>query len=517
MMMPYRPEAFTDFSAAAEESRLQEALKRVNLQLGEDYPLMIGGKTIETKRRIVSVNPSDYKQVVGTVLMADTPLAEQAIQTAHAAFPAWSAVSTETRADCLFRAAAELRRRKHEFSAWLMVEAGKVRVEADVETAEAIDFLEYYGRQMLQLAQRGERELTGMSGERNRLDYLGLGVGIVIAPWNFPLAILAGMTTAALVAGNTVIVKPSSLTPVIAVKFVELLIQAGIPAEAVQLVPGSGREIGDYLAAHPLTRFISFTGSKEVGLYLHELSSRMAPGQRWLKRFVGELGGKDAIIVDRDADLEQAAQGIVTSAFGFSGQKCSACSRAIVHSDVYDAVLERCSELADGLKVGNVQDFTCSTGPVINQSAYDSIGGYIDIARTEGRITAGGGPAEGDGWYIRPTVVADADPGSRIMQEEIFGPVLAVAKAHDFEHALRIANDSDYGLTGSVYTRSRVHIERARQAFAVGNLYINRKCTGAIVGVHPFGGFNMSGTDSKAGGPDYLLLFTQPKLTSERL
>ncbi|NOU94489.1 L-glutamate gamma-semialdehyde dehydrogenase [Paenibacillus sp. LMG 31456] len=516
-MMPYRPEPFTDFNNESEENRFKQALVQVRTQLGRDYPLFIGNKTVETKRRILSVNPSNFNQVIGSVSHADAVLAEQAIQTAYSAFATWSGVSLESRADCLFRAAAELRRRKHEFSAWLMVEAGKVRTEADGETAEAIDFMEYYGRQMLQLAQRGERELIGMSGERNRLDYLGLGVGIIIAPWNFPLAILAGMTTAALVAGNTVVVKPSSLTPVIAIKFVELLRHAGIPTEAVQLLPGSGKEIGQYLTAHPLTRFISFTGSKDVGLHLHELSSRQVSGQRWLKRFVGELGGKDAIIVDRDADLEQAAQGIVASAFGYSGQKCSACSRAIVHRDVYDAVLKRCSELADELKVGDVQDFYCGTGPVINQSAYESILGYIHIAKTEGRITAGGSAAGGDGWFIRPTVVADADPGSRIMQEEIFGPLLAFTKADDFEDALRIANFSDYGLTGSVYTHNRKNIERARDTFAVGNLYINRKCTGAIVGVHPFGGFNLSGTDSKAGGPDYLQLFTQPKLTSERL
>ncbi|MFD0677702.1 MULTISPECIES: L-glutamate gamma-semialdehyde dehydrogenase [unclassified Paenibacillus] len=516
-MMPYRPEPFTDFGNESEESRIKQALAQVRTQLGREYPLFIGNKTVDTKRRILSVNPSNFNQVVGSVSLADAVLAEQAIQTAYSAFATWSGVSLESRADCLFRAAAELRRRKHEFSAWLMVEAGKVRAEADGETAEAIDFMEYYGRQMLQLAQRGERELIGMDGERNRLDYLGLGVGIIIAPWNFPLAILAGMTTAALVAGNTVVVKPSSLTPVIAIKFVELLRNAGIPAEAVQLLPGSGKEIGQYLTAHPLTRFISFTGSKDVGLHLHELSSRQVPGQRWLKRFVGELGGKDAIIVDRDADLEQAAQGIVASAFGYSGQKCSACSRAIVHRDAYDAVLKRCSELAEQLKVEDVQDPSCDMGPVINQSAYESILGYIHIAKSEGRITAGGSAARGDGWFIRPTVVADADPGSRIMQEEIFGPVLAFTKADDFEDALRIANFSDYGLTGSVYTRNRKNIERARDTFAVGNLYINRKCTGAIVGVHPFGGFNLSGTDSKAGGPDYLQLFTQPKLISERL
>lgn len=516
-MLPYRPEPLTDFTNPEEEKGLREALERVRGQLGREYPLLIAGQALKTTRQIISVNPSAPAEVVGYVSQADAAAAEQAVQTAHAAFSEWSKVRADNRADCLFRAAAILRRRKHEFSAWLMVEAGKVRAEADADTAEAIDFMEYYGRQMLQLERRGEQELIPMTGERNRLEYVGLGVGIIISPWNFPLAILAGMTTAALAAGNTVVVKPSSLTPVVAHKFVEILTEAGIPLEAVQLLPGSGTEVGDYLTAHPLTRFISFTGSKEVGIHIHELSSRQAPGQRWLKRFVGELGGKDAIIVDRDADLEQAAQGIIASAFGYSGQKCSACSRAIVHKEVYDAVLERCVELADRMKVGDSSDFTAHTGPVIDQSAYDSILRYIELARSEGRIAAGGTIAKGDGWFIRPTIVADVDPGARVMQEEIFGPVLAFCKADDFEEALRIANESDFGLTGAVYTRSREHIERAREAFAVGNLYINRKCTGAVVGVHPFGGFNLSGTDSKAGGPDYLLLFTQPKLISERL
>lgn len=516
-MIPYRPEPLTDFSNGREAAALQQALERARGELGKEYPLWIGGKPAITGRYLVSLNPSTPEQVIGAVAQADRAQAEQAVAAAHRAFADWSRTGPEARADSLLRAAALLRRRKHEFSAWLMLEAGKVRAEADADTAEAIDFMEYYARQMLRLVRRGEEELVGIAGERNRMEYVPLGVGVIVSPWNFPLAILAGMTTAALVAGNTVVVKPSSQTPVIAAKLLELLAEAGIPREAVQLVPGSGSEIGDALAAHPLTRFVSFTGSKEVGLHLHELTSRQAPGQRWLKRFVGELGGKDAIVVDGDADAEEAAQGIVFSAFGYSGQKCSACSRAIVHRDVYDEVLERCAALADSWTVGDAADPAVHTGPVIDRKAYASILGYIDLARTEGRIAAGGKAEEGSGWFIRPTVVADVAPKARIMQEEIFGPVLAFAKANDFGEALRMANDSEYGLTGSVYTRSRAHIEQARREFAVGNLYINRKCTGAIVGVHPFGGFNLSGTDSKAGGPDYLLLFTQPKVVSERL
>ncbi|WP_248927487.1 L-glutamate gamma-semialdehyde dehydrogenase [Paenibacillus hamazuiensis] len=542
-MMPYRPEPFTDFRDPREEAALQAAIAQVTAQLGGTCPLLIGGKPIGTERHIVSINPSQTEQVIGRAAKADLAQAESAVQAAHEAFRTWSRTGVETRAELLFKAAAMLRRRKHEFSAWLMLEAGKSRGEADAETAEAIDFMEYYGRQMLALAERGGRELIPLQGERNRLEYIPLGVGVVIPPWNFPLAILAGMTTAALVAGNTVVLKPSSATPVIAWRFVQLLLEAGLPDGVLSFVSGSGAEIGDYLVQHKLTRFVSFTGSREVGVRMNELAAQTAPGQKWLKRFIGELGGKDAIVVDADADLEQAAQAIVVSAFGYSGQKCSACSRAIVHRDVYDEVLERCIALTEALKVGDVRDAANYTGPVIDRSAYAKILEYIGIAQREGRIVTGGEPAEaafdggsgsaadatasasaasgrsGDvrGYFIRPTIVEGVRPEARIMREEIFGPVLAFARADDFRQALDIANDTDYGLTGSVFTRSRAHIDLAKADFHAGNLYVNRKCTGAIVGVHPFGGFNMSGTDSKAGGPDYLLLFTQPKLTSELL
>jgi 1-pyrroline-5-carboxylate dehydrogenase len=516
-MMPYQPESLTDFRVPEHRSALEEALQQVVSRLGESCPAIIGGCRLQNSDNIISINPSKKGQIVGLAAKADIALADEALKAAAEAFPSWSRTPATDRAEVLFKAAAILRRRKHEFNARLMLEAGKSRVEADADTAEAIDFLEYYGRQMLELSQRGARELVPLPGERNQMDYIPLGVGIIIPPWNFPLAIMAGMTTAAIVAGNTVVLKPSSQTPVIAYHFTLLLEEAGLPPGVVNYLPGSGAEIGDYLAGHPTTRFVSFTGSREVGVHLHELTARTAPGQKWLKRFVGELGGKDAIVVLPDADLAAASSAIVQSAFGYSGQKCSACSRAIVHKDVYEEVLERCAELTRGMKVGDVLEPSVFTGPVIDQRAFDSIVRHIEAAQSEGRLVTGGTGDASEGFFIEPTIIADVQSEAKVMQEEIFGPVLAFAKARDIEQAIAIANQSDYGLTGSIYTRNRAWIAQAKAEFHVGNLYINRKCTGAVVGAHPFGGFNMSGTDSKAGGPDYLLLFTQPKAISEQL
>ncbi|MCI3922393.1 L-glutamate gamma-semialdehyde dehydrogenase [Paenibacillus sp. TRM 82003] len=517
-MIPYSPEPFTDFSDMQEAQAFDKALAKVRGEFDLDVPLVIGGRRIATDKTSRSLNPSKKAETIGRIAQADQALAEQAMQSAYDAYRSWSRVSPASRAGVLFKAAAILRRRKHEFSAWLMLEAGKVRAEADADTAEAIDFMEYYGRQMIAMAKRSDDLLVPMPGENNRLEYIPLGVGVVIPPWNFPLAIMVGMTTASVVSGNTVVLKPASTTPVVAYKFYEILEDAGLPPGVVNFLPGSGAEIGDFLVTHKLTRFISFTGSREVGLRIHELSAKPSEGQMWLKRFVGEMGGKDSIVVDRDADLESAAQGIVASAFGFSGQKCSACSRAILHQDVYEAVLARAVELTKKLTVGDASKTGSFTGPVVDESAYNKILEYIEIGKGEGRLLAGGGAPMSDvGYYVEPTIFADVHPKARIMQEEIFGPVLAFTKATDFEHALDIANNTEYGLTGAVYTRDRAHIELARERFHVGNLYFNRKCTGAIVGVHPFGGFNLSGTDSKAGGPDYLLQFTQLKLSSEKL
>jgi 1-pyrroline-5-carboxylate dehydrogenase len=428
---------------------------------------------------------------------------------ADASFAAWARTPAATRIEMLRRAAAILRRRKFEFDAWLILEAGKTWIEAEADVSEAIDFCEYYALQMLKWA--APDPVAQLPGERDELRYLPLGAGVIIPPWNFPLAILAGMTVAALVTGNTVVLKPSSDTPTIAVKFAEVLAEAGFPPHTCTLLVGSGGEVGDLLVEHPRTRFISFTGSREVGVRINELAARPRAGQIWIKRVAAEMGGKDAIIVDDEADLDAAAQGVMVSAFGYQGQKCSACSRAIVADKVYDAFLSKLVPLVQAIQVGPSDDPLNYMGPVINERSLHTILKYIELGRKQGRLLTGGGTAAGEGYFVQPTVIADIDVKSRLFQEEIFGPVLAVTRARDFEHALELANATEYGLTGSLYTRNAAKIEAAKERFFVGNLYINRKCTGAMVGCHPFGGFNMSGTDSKAGGPDYLLQFLQAK------
>ncbi len=515
MRTPFRNEPFTDFAKPDNRAAFEDALRLVESELGRTYPLVIGGERIETARTAASVNPSCAEQIVGRVSQADPGLAERAIQTAAETFETWKTTSCAERARLLYKAAAILRRRKHEFSAWLAYEAGKPWGEADADTAEAIDFLEYYGREAERMG--ASQPLTRIEGEDNELTYIPLGVGIVIPPWNFPLAIMAGMTAAAIVTGNTVVLKPASPTPVIAAKFVRLLEEAGMPPGVVNYLPGPGGEIGDGLVEHPLARFIAFTGSKEVGLRINERAAVASPGQRWIKRVIAEMGGKDAIVVDDDCDLDSAADAIAASAFGYAGQKCSACSRAIVHERVYDDVLSRVVERAKRLTVGDARESSTAMGPVIDRHAFEKILAYIDIGRTEGRIAFGGGRGSPEGYFIEPTVIADVDAKARVSQEEIFGPVVAFTKAAGFEEALALANDTEFGLTGAVFSRNRARLELARRAFHVGNLYFNRKCTGALVGVHPFGGFNLSGTDSKAGGRDYLLLFAQAKVVSERL
>ncbi|KFL17506.1 L-glutamate gamma-semialdehyde dehydrogenase [Anoxybacillus geothermalis] len=513
MVQPYRHEPLTDFTVEANREAFLAALKKVESELGRDYPLVIGGERVMTEDKIISINPANKTEVVGRVAKANKELAERAMKTADEAFRTWSRTSPEARADILFRAAAIVRRRKHEFSAWLVKEAGKPWREADADTAEAIDFMEYYGRQMLKL--KDGIPVESRPGETNRFFYIPLGVGVVISPWNFPFAIMAGTTVASLVTGNTVLLKPASATPVVAYKFVEVLEEAGLPAGVLNYIPGSGAEVGDYLVDHPRTRFISFTGSRDVGIRIYERAAKVHPGQIWLKRVIAEMGGKDAIVVDKEADLELAAQSIVASAFGYSGQKCSACSRAIIVEDVYDQVLSRVVELTKQLNVGDPAEQATFMGPVIDQGAYNKIMEYIEIGKQEGRLMTGGEGDDAKGFFIQPTVFADVDPNARIMQEEIFGPVVAFAKARDFDHALEIANNTEYGLTGAVISRNRANLEKARHEFHVGNLYFNRGCTGAIVGYQPFGGFNMSGTDSKAGGPDYLILHMQAKTVSE--
>lgn len=514
MRTEFKNEAFVNFKEERNHELYEQALKKAEAELGKEYPLIIGGERITTDRTALSINPANHSQVIGIVSQADAQLAEKAIQVAAATFETWKRTDPNERARYLYRAAAILRRRKHEFSAIMTFEAGKTRVEADVETAEAIDFLEFYAREMQRLSL--PQPLTASAEEENELYYIPLGVGIVIPPWNFPLAIMAGMTTAALVTGNTVVLKPASTTPVIAAKFMALLEEVGLPPGVVNYLPGPGGEVGDYLVDHPLTRFISFTGSRDVGLRINERAAKANPGQKWIKRVVAEMGGKDAIVVDSEADLDLAADMITMSAFGFSGQKCSACSRAIIHEDVYDTVLERVVERASQLKMTNPAHADANLGPVIDEKAYNKILEYIEIGKQEGRLVLGGSTGDSNGYFIEPTIFADVAADARISQEEIFGPVVAFTKAASFDEAIQIANGTDYGLTGAVISRNGANLEKARREYHVGNLYFNRKCTGALVGTHPFGGFNMSGTDSKAGGRDYLLLFTQGKLVSDR-
>ncbi|GIU73774.1 MAG: 1-pyrroline-5-carboxylate dehydrogenase [Bryobacteraceae bacterium] len=511
----FRNEPYTDFSLSENAEKMRAALSAVRAEFGKEYDIRIGRARHRTGALLKSINPSRPSEIVGLHHKATPELAREAIAAADAYFPKWAATPVDERVAMLRRAAAILRRRKMEFDAWMVYEAGKTWPEAEADTSEAIDFCEYYALLAERMAH--PEPLVQLPGERDELRYIPLGAGVIIPPWNFPLAILTGMTTAALVSGNTVVIKPSSDTPTIAAKFAEVLEEAGFPLEAFTLLVGSGAEVGDVLVEHPRTRFISFTGSREVGLRINELASRVVPGQIWIKRVIAEMGGKDAIIVDEEADLEAAVQGVLVSAYGYQGQKCSACSRAIVSEKVYAEFLDRLVAKVKEIRVGPADDPANFMGPVINERSMNSILGYIEIGRGEGRLVAGGERLPGEGYFLAPTIFEGVDRKARIFQEEIFGPVLAVTPARDFDHALELANDSEYGLTGSVYTRNREKIERAKDVFHVGNLYINRKCTGAMVGAHPFGGFNMSGTDSKAGGPDYLFWFTQGKSIGEKI
>jgi 1-pyrroline-5-carboxylate dehydrogenase len=512
----FRNEPFLDFHDSENVHAMQAALTRVGDMLGHEYELIIGGQRTRTAEKIESLNPARPSQVVGVHQKAGLDHAERAMKAALEAFDTWQYVAVEERAALLLQTAELIRKRKFEFCAWLTYEVGKNWVEADADVAETIDFLEFYAREALRLA--GATTPIQLPGERNQLLYIPLGVCAVIPPWNFPFAIMAGMTAAAIVTGNTVILKPSSESPTIAARFLDVLEEAGMPPGVVNFCPGSGATFGNAIVEHPKTRLIAFTGSKEVGLDIHARAAQTRTGQIWIKRTILEMGGKDSIIVSTDCDLDTAVNGVVAAAFGFSGQKCSACSRAIVEDAVYEVFLERVRERVQQLRVGDPAG-NPNMGPVVNRSAMDTILSYIEIGKSEGRLLTGGhavSTAEG-GYYLQPTVIADVAPTARIAQEEIFGPVLAVIRARDFDHALQIANNTEYGLTGALYSSSREKLEHARLAFHVGNLYLNRKCTGAMVGAHPFGGFNMSGTDSKAGGPDYLLLFTQAKSIAEKL
>jgi 1-pyrroline-5-carboxylate dehydrogenase len=512
----FRNEAFTNFKTPENQRAMQAALDHVAGQLGREYDLVIGGERFRTEGKIRSLNPARPAQVVGVHQKAGAEHAEQAMKAALAAFETWSRTTVEERTSLLLGAAEIIRRRKFEFCAWLTYEVGKNWAEADADVGETIDFLEFYAREALRLA--AATTPIQYPGERDQLLYIPLGVGAVIPPWNFPMAIMAGMTVASIVTGNTVILKPSSDSPTIAAKFVEVLEEAGMPGGVVNFCPGSGATFGNAIVEHPKTRFIAFTGSKAVGLDIHERAAKAKPGQIWIKRTILEMGGKDSILVCADADLDAAVEGTVASAFGFSGQKCSACSRVIVEAPIYEMFVERVRERVEQLSVGDPAQ-NPAMGPVVNKGSHESILGYIETGKREGRLVAGGRSVQNAdcGYLIEPTVIADVAPNAVIAQEEIFGPVLAVIKVNSFEEGLAVANNTEYGLTGAIYTDDRGRLEIARREFHVGNLYFNRKCTGAMVGAHPFGGFNMSGTDSKAGGPDYLLLFTQAKSVAEKL
>jgi len=515
---PFRNEPLTDFGQAQNKAAFEAALAKVLAEAARQkvIPLVIGGKKVLTKETFVSTNPAQPGQALATFAKAGRQEARLAIAAAEKAFPAWSREPAARRAAVLLRAAALMRARKHEFSAVMVLEIGKNWVEADADTAEAIDFMEYYAREMLRY-DRG-MDIVEWPGETNETFYIPLGVIAVIPPWNFPNAILTGMTVAALVTGNTACLKPASDTPLIGWKVAEVLIQAGVPAGVLNFVPGSGATCGEELVTDPRVRMICFTGSMEVGLGIVEKAGRPARGQKWIKRVIAEMGGKDTAIIDESADLDWAADQIAISAFGFQGQKCSACSRCIVVAPVYDKFRRKLLDRLKKIKVGPPADPANWMGPVSSKASLDKCLRYLKIARREGRIIFGGRRLNiGRGYFLEPTLVDGVKFGSRIDQEEIFGPVLALLKAKDFDQALRYANATDYGLTGGVFSRDRAHLERARREFHAGNLYLNRKITGALVGVQPFGGFNMSGTDSKAGGRDYLGLFLQAKSVTERL
>ena len=516
----YRPQSFTDFTKQENVQAYQAALAKVRKELvGKHYPLVIDGKKVDTAEKIQSVNPCDTSEVVGTTAKATIGDAENALQGAWKAFESWKKWDMDARARILLKAAAILKRRRLEACALMSIEVGKNYAEADVEVAEAIDFLEYYARSAMKYAGFGSGETTWFEGEENGLMSIPLGVGVSISPWNFPCAIFIGMAVAPVVVGNCVIVKPAEDAGLIAGFMMDIMLEAGLPAGVIQFLPGVGKEVGEYLTTHARTRFITFTGSRAVGLHINEVAAKVQPGQKWIKRVVMELGGKDALIVDETADLENAITAATQGAFGFNGQKCSAMSRLIVVDEVYDAVVNGFVERAKALKVGTGEENAPVTA-VVNGMSFDKIKGYLELAPQEGKVLLGGeAPGEcggKQGYYIQPTIVGDVARDARMAQEEIFGPVIAVLRAKDWQDALDIANSTEYGLTGGVCSSSRERLEQARAEFEVGNLYFNRKITGAIVGVQPFGGYNMSGTDSKAGGPDYLSNFMQLKTVTER-
>ena len=512
---PYAPEPYSDFSQEEPRSAYSAAVERVAAALPGSAPVIIAGAARETETTIESVNPARPESLVANAGSADATDAAAAVDAAWAAFEDWSRTPATERAAVVHRIGDEMADRLFDFAAWMTLEAGKNFAESEADTAEAIDFCRYYAHQALEMDE--PVPVYDYPGETNVSFLRPLGAGVVIPPWNFPLAILAGMAVGPVAAGNTVVLKPASNTPMIGAMFMDAVQAAGVPPGAINFLPGAGGTIGDALVDNPRTRFINFTGSKEVGLRIAGRAASVQSGQRWMKRSYMEMGGKDALIVDETADLDAAAADAVRSAYGYQGQKCSACSRLIIVEAVYDEVLDRVLDLTAQLSVGDPVD-NHAVGPVISAAQHRSILDEIEMGRGEAALVVGGSAIDLDGgYYIEPTIFADVAPNSRLAQHEIFGPVLSVIRAADFDDALAIANGTEFGLTGGLYSTSEENIDRAERDFNVGNLYVNRKITGALVGIQPFGGFNMSGSNAKAGGPDYLRLFMEMKSVTRRL
>ncbi|MCO4770309.1 MAG: L-glutamate gamma-semialdehyde dehydrogenase [Deltaproteobacteria bacterium] len=514
MLPPFETCTYTDFSDPDHAAAFEQALAKMRAQLGRTYPLVIAGEEIALETTFASINPSNLDEVIGHFADGTVEHGEAALQAAWDAFPDWAGRTPEDRAGVLMRAAALMRAERHLFSAAMVLEVGKTWPEADADTAEAIDFLEFYAREGVRWAK--PQETTEYPGETNVVRYVPLGAGVAIPPWNFPVAIAAGMATAPIAAGNTMVLKPAEQSPLTSWLVFDLLRRAGLPKGVLNFVTCSdGAVVGGHLVQHPRTRFISFTGSKAVGCWIFEEAGKVRPGQIWLKRVVAEMGGKDAVLVDRDANLEAAADGIVRGAFGFQGQKCSAGSRALIHADVYDEIVPLIVAKARAVTVGSPEVNGQGMGPVIEQEALDRVLRYIDYGKEEGTLLVGGEAAPGNGHFVQATVFGDCAPDSRVASEEIFGPILALVKVADYAAGVSVFNGTEYGLTGAYFGIE--NIERAKRELFCGNLYINRKCTGALVDVQPFGGFNMSGTDAKAGGREHLLQFLQGKSICERL
>jgi len=509
----YRNEPFSDFTDARVTDEYRAALAAVEKELGQDYPLVIGGEEVTTGNWIESFDPGEKDRLLGRAAAAGSREIEKAYDAAEAAFRTWSAFTMEDRARALMRLAAVMRRRKRKLSAWLTFEAGKNWAEADGDVAEAIDFVEYYARQSLKLAE--PVNTAGLPGEENTTYLKPIGTGVAIPPWNFPLAIMVGTAIGPAAVGNTMIIKPSPNTPLIAGEFMRCVAEAGFPPGVLNLLTGTDEELGDALVDNVRTRFINFTGSVGTGLRIHQRAAELQPGQNFIKKVYAEMGGKDAIIVDETADLDLAADAAVASAFGFNGQKCSAASRLITVPEIHDELLEKVLERTRQLSVGHASE-NADVGAVISERQFDSIMRYIETGKQEAKLLLGGEAAEGNGWYIKPTVFDDVKPSATIACEEIFGPVLAVMPARDFDHAIELFNSTRYALTGGICSRSAERLNRARRELEVGNLYINRKITGALVGVQPFGGYRLSGDNAKAGGPDYLRLFMLAYTITER-